>query len=168
MRSILTSFCLLMLCVFLCGCPYYSPYPLESDPGDLIKEQWLGSWKSTSPATNEKTYVTLTKHNEKEYGIAVSGSIKAFTALTLKDSIKATGFTSNVDQRDFLNIFYNGRWYIVQVIEKDNKLSFLPLAENFTSKIVTNSEALKAAVRLFFKNRLVAAYDEIRLEDMQR
>ena len=168
MRSILTLISLIVMCTLLCGCPYYSSYPLESLPAEPVRDHWLGTWNWTSNATTEKTFVTLSKTNEMEYGIAISGSIKAFTNISLRDSIKATGYTSKVDNLDFLNIFYNSRWYIVQVVEKDNKLSFLPLAEHFTSRIVTNSGALKTAVSYHFKHRLMASYDEIRLEEMQR
>ena len=168
MRSILTSISLILMCALLCGCPYYSPYPLETEPTEQIQESWLGTWKRTGNPGSEKTYVTLSRSNDKEYGIAVSGSLKAFTSLTLKDSIKATGYASTVDKLHFLNVFYNSRWYIVQVVEKDNKLSFLPLAEHFTTKIVTNSSALKTAVSYHFKHRQLAAYDDIKLEEMQR
>ena len=167
MRSILTFISLILICTLLCGCPYYSPYPLETEPATPVKDNWLGTWNWTSN-TKEKTFVTFSKQNEKEYAIAISGSLKAFTSLALNDSLKASGYTTIVDNLVFLNVFYNSRWYIIQVIEKDNKISFLPLAEHFTTKIVTNSGALKTAVSYHFKHRQLAAYDDIKLEEMQR
>lgn len=112
--------------------------------------------------------VTISQRTDTDYLIAVTGSISAFSTLSLRDSITGTGFTSTVDNNHFLNIFYNSRWYVVQVIEKENKLSLLPLAEHFTSKIVTNSIGLRTAVSYHMKHRLIAAYDEIKLDEMQR
>ena len=168
MRLICTMLLLCSLSIVLCGCPYYSPYPLENEPAETVNDSWLGTWQWKSKETHETTFITLTRANDKEYSIAISGSVKAFTSISLKDSIKAYGYTSKVDNMVFLNVFYNSRWYIVQVVEKNNSLSFLPLSEHFTSRIVTNSNMLKNAVSYHFKHRIIASYDDIKLDEMQR
>lgn len=168
MQKLLTHCCLTVLAATLCGCPYSSPYPLDATATEPVRTQLLGSWNYISEVNKEQTIVTISQKTDTDYSIALSGSIAAFTSLSLKNLISGTGFTSTVDSNHFLNIFYNSRWYIVHLIEKNNKLSLLPLTEHFTNKIITNSIGLRTALSYHMKHRLMAAYDDIKLEEMQR
>ena len=59
--------------------------------------------------------------------------------LLVQTVISGTAFMSTVGGRQFFNISINARIYIAQLIFKDDKLSLLPLAEHFTSKMILNS-----------------------------
>jgi hypothetical protein len=165
MKKIIEIFLLFLLIVSLCACPYSSPYPLDETPGIYVEDTLLGNWgafvnkpgKKAEPVT-----VSFRKRNDTEYDIAFSGyleDLKPYMRITA-DSIAGTAFMSTVGDRQFLNIRINSRTYIAELRFKDGNLSLLPLAENFTSKMIFNSTALRNSVDFHYKSRVRPMLDD--------
>jgi len=61
---------------------------------------------------------------------------------------------STVDGRQFFNITVNNRVYIAEIIFKDDKLSILPLSDNFTAKMIFNGTELRKSIEVHYKTRV--------------
>jgi hypothetical protein len=168
MKNLLPVFLLITCTIFLCGCPYDSPYNIDETASQNIDEVLLGKWatyiKKSGDANHSKeepVKIIFGKRTEMDYDIAITGYIeelKPFHVIT-NDSIKGTGYLSSVAGKQFLNAYINGRVYIAEVIKKGATLSILPLSEYFTSKLIKNSNELRTAVEFHYKVKLTPAYD---------
>jgi len=175
MKKIFELILLFFLSVSLCSCPYSSAYNLDETPGIYVEEALLGNWstfvKSPGGRRPEAVTVTLRKRTDTEYDIVFSGyleDLKPFMRIS-SDSIAGTAFMSTVGERQFLNIRVNARNYIAEIRLKDGSLSLLPLAENFTSKMIFNSPALRNSVDFHYKTRVHPMLDDdFCLKDMVR
>ncbi len=149
----------------LLGCPYSSPYKLDKEPTIETDERLLGKWSASILTRNgkkESVTMLLNKKNEREYDICFTGylrDLKPYRVITA-DTIKGSAYTSEVNNRQFLNIEVKGQTYISELIYKNNKLSILPLAEKFTAKYILSGEELRMAVEVHFKTRIWPVYDE--------
>lgn len=166
MKKILNISFLFFLSVSLCSCPYSSAYYLDETPSIYVEDTLLGNWstfvKSKRGQRPEPVTVSLSKRTDTEYGITFSGyldDLKPYMRIT-GDSITGTAFMSTIGNRQFLNIRINSRTYIAEMRFKDGALSLFPLAENFTSKMIFNSEALRKSVDFHYNTRVHPMLDD--------
>ena len=166
MKTFFTISLLFSLAIFLCACPYSSPYQLDETPSIYVEDDLLGSWatfvKKPVSGKDEPVKLILSKKNETEYNIAFTGylnELKPFKVVD-KDSISGTAFMSTVAGNQFLNISIKGSIYIAELKLKDGNLSLLPLVEHFTGKMIKNNAELRACVELHYKTRVHPLYDD--------
>ena len=151
--------------LILYACPFSSTYKLDAEPEIYIDDVLLGKWATMTTTKNGKQQpvkLILSKKNDTEYNIALTGYLDDLTPyrVIINDSIKGTAFMSMVSNRQFLNIEIKGQTYIAEVLYKNDKLSFLPLAEKFTAKYIRSNEELKLSVEVHVATRVSPMYDE--------
>ena len=160
---------LISLCILLWGCPYESPYAIDTEAQQPIDEYLLGKWAAMIPRPSDDRHyreepvkIIFEKRTDMEYDVAITGYIEELrrSRLITNDTIKGTAFLSVIDSRQFLNTFIHGKVYIAEVKQKDNTLDILTLAEQFTSKFVKNSDALRNAISVHYKTRSAPVYDD--------
>lgn len=166
MRILLQTALLFLLSVLLCACPYSSPYLLDENPTIYVEDELIGSWatlvKKPVSGKQEIVRLILSKRSDTEYNIAFTGKLdelKPFKLL-LRDSVNGTAFMSTVAGNQFLNISIKGANYIAELKFKNGKLSLLPLAEHFTSKLVQNNSELRNCLEFHYKTRVHPIYDD--------
>jgi hypothetical protein len=158
---------LIVTMVMLTGCPYSTFRQLDEQPQFPTQPIFLGVWNGTSinESSGKRTAVELhiSGQDEFHYGLKFIGFFGKVDRKKrpLLDTVQATAFMSQVDQRNILNIKSDGRTFLV-VFEYDEKdqISLLPLAEQFTSFFIQNNADLRKAVSNHFKTRLFPAFDE--------
>ena len=168
MKQILSNILLFTLSVFLCGCPYDSPYNLDQQPIQNIDESLLGKWATfvkksgNAPGSKEDPVkVIFSQRSDLEYDIAITGyldELKPYHAI-VNDSIKGTGYLSDVAGRQFLNAYIYGKVYIAEIKKDKGTISILPLSEYFTSKLIKNSKELRNALEYHYRIKLAPAHD---------
>jgi hypothetical protein len=155
--------------VFLYGCPYESPYPIDNGPQQDIDETLLGKWAAVAPRpSDDKHYreeavkIIFEKKTAMEYDISITGYIDELKPyrVVANDSIKGTAFLSAIGSRLFLNSFICGKYYLAEVIKEKNSLSILCLSEHFTNKYIKSSEVLRAAMEVHYRTRVNPGYDD--------
>ncbi len=126
----------------------------------------MGKWavfvKKPGGNRAEPVKVIITGKSDMEYAIGITGYIeemRPFKVVT-GDTIKATGYLSDIDGRSVLNLFVKDLVYIVEVKMDKGKLSLLPLADHFTAKLIRSHAELRNAVLIHYKSRLRPLYDE--------
>lgn len=157
----------------LCACPYSSTHSIDKEPSIYTEDVLLGNWqtfiKKRRGTGEEIINMSLTKKTDTEYNISFTGYLDDLKPLRVvkQDSINGTAFMSTVDGRQFLNIHIYYKFYIAELLLKDNKLSLMPLAEMFTNKMIFDSETLKACVAVHYRTRVHPLYDDsFALRDM--
>ncbi len=175
MRETTKFFPIFLLFLFtLTGCPYSSVFPLDADPATPINEDYLGKWATlvrTELGSGDPVKMIISKKSDFEYNLAFTGDVKDLMKyrVSLRDTIKATGFLSVVDRWEFMNIEINDQVFLAQVRYEKNKLSLLPMAESFTNKYIRSQTQLRAALEFHMKTRLYPRYDDdFCLKDMVR
>ena len=166
MKTLLTISLLAGLILTLCSCPYSSPFKLDDAPSMYVDDQYLGKWvtfvKQTRTEKEEPVKLILSKKNEMEYNIAFTGYLDELQPYKVikGDSIKGTAFMSYIGDKQLLNITIQAKVYIAEIKLKDNKLSLLPLAEHFTSKMIFNNAVLRKSVEVHYLTRVHPMYDD--------
>lgn len=166
MKKIFEIFCLFVLCMVLCGCPYSSAYYLDETPGIYVEDRLLGKWlayvHAPGSTTEEALYLSLGKKTDTEYNISFSANFEQLLPVKIpdSDSLSGSAFMSTVNNRKFLNIRLGARVYIAEMTLIDDKLSLLPLAEHFTGKMIFNSQELRASVYVHYKTRVHPILDD--------
>ncbi len=171
MKKALHILLLFVVACTLCGCPYSSAYNLDSVPTLYVEDALTGTWlaliqkkgRTAREATRQEAItVSLSKKTDKEYNISFTGYLEDLKPFNMvkSDSINGIAFMSSVDGRQFLNIRIYSRVYIAELILQDDKLSLLPLAEQFTNKMIRNSETLKTCVSVHYKTRVHPVFDD--------
>ncbi len=166
MKKVIEIPLLFLLSVSLCSCPYSSAYYLDETPNIYVEDALLGNWltfvKTPGGKREEAIYLSLSKRSETEYNINFSGYLEVIRPFIKKntDSISGSAFMSTIGGKQFLNININARIYIAELKLKDDKLSLLPLAENFTGKMIFNSTALRNSVDFHYKSRVHPMLDD--------
>ena len=167
--NLLTTTILLSLCLILWGCPYESPYAIDTEAQQPIDESLLGKWAAmVHRPSDDRHYkeepikIIFEKRTDMEYDVAITGYMEELrrTRLISNDTIRGIAFLSVIDNRQFLNTFLYGKVYVAEVKQKDNTLDILMLAEQFTSKFVKNSNALRNAISVHYKTRSAPVYDD--------
>ncbi|MEN9570366.1 MAG: hypothetical protein RL172_1597 [Bacteroidota bacterium] len=160
---------LLLICVVLYGCPYESYYSIDKEPLQPVDENLLGKWATmvNRPAyegdhREEAIKIILEKRSDMEYDISITGYLEELQRKKLikGDTIKATGFISLVDGRQFMNTLLNGKVYIAEIKQQNNSIDILSLAEHFTNKFIKSSAELKTAISIHYKTKPTPVYDE--------
>ena len=166
MKTISNISFLFLVSVLLCSCPYSSPYQLDDSPAFYVEDVLLGNWatliKKPGTGKEEPIKLILSKKSDTEYNISFTGKLdelKPFKSVN-KDSVTGTAFMSTVAGIQFLNISVKGTNYIAELEFKDGKLSLLPLAEHFTSKMIRNNTELRNCLEVHYKTRVHPVYDE--------
>lgn len=168
MKQILSIILLFTLSALLCGCPYDSPYNLDQEPAQNIDESLLGKWATfvkksgNAPSSKEEPVkVIFSKRTDVDYDIAITGYIDELKPyhLIVNDSIKGTGYLSDVAGKQFLNAYIHGRVYIAEIKKDNGTISILPLSEYFTSKLIKTSKELRNAVEYHYRIKLTPAHD---------
>ena len=166
MKKLFEISLLFFLCLTLCACPYSSAYYLDETSGMNVQDALLGKWttymKKPGSSGEEEIYLSLSKKTDTEYHISITGNLNELRPyrVLISDSLTGTAFMSLVDTRQFLNININSRIYIAELKLKDDKLSLLPLAENFTGKMVRNTADLRKSVEVHYKTRVHPLLDD--------
>jgi len=164
-KAIINISLLFFLSVLLCSCPYSSPYVLDENPTIYVEDALLGNWATIFKKPNGKEVpvkMILGKKTDTEYSIAFTGQLDELKPFKLvnKDSVTGSAFMSTVAGKQFLNITIKGTNYIAELKLDDNKLSLLPLAEHFTSKMVQNNVELRNCLEFHYKTRVHPIYDD--------
>jgi hypothetical protein len=155
-----------ILAVGLSACPYCSSHGLDDNPNIYVEDALLGNWNTFLKKPNDdKTYpvtLSLSKKNDTEYKVLFSGYVDQLRPFKVVDtgSVAGSAFMSTVDGRQFLNITIKSRTYIAELQFQNDRLSLLPLAEHFTSKMIFTSEALRNSVSFHYKSRVHPVYDD--------
>jgi hypothetical protein len=162
-----TAYILLLgMAVLLCACPYRSSYPLEAEPSLPIDKNLTGKWAAyvTKAGTGkeEPVKVIIGEQDDNRYTVAITGYVEELRPYQLftGDSIKGTAFLTNLANRSFLNVRLRDYQYIVEVQWQNGKLSLLPLAENFTGKLIRGTQELRTALEHHCATRYRPTYDE--------
>ena len=160
---------LFFLCIILWGCPYESPYAIDTEAQQAIDENLLGKWAAFVPRPSDDRHfreepvkIIFEKRTDMEYDVFITGYIDELrrSRAVINDTIKGIAFLSVIDNRQFLNTFIQGKVYIAEIRQKDNTLDILTLTEHFTSKFIKNSDALRMAISVHYKTRPVPLYDD--------
>jgi hypothetical protein len=156
---------LLFIIPILQGCPFNSPYKIDSTPQNYVNESLMGSWQGNvidDYGVSRVVNMNLSKKTDNEYDVYFWGSFykkkKKYTAV--QDTIYGTAYISYVANRQFMNIGVEGKYYITEFKYEQDEISLLPLAESFSSKIIKSDEQLKSAILMHYKTRLFPVYDE--------
>lgn len=165
MKAIITIPVFFILSVLLCACPYSSPYKLDENPNIYVEDALLGNWAVfvKKPGGKEvPVKMMLAKKNETEYTIAFTGQLEELKPFRVvyKDTVTGTAFMSTVAGKQFFNIAIKGTNYIAELKLKDDKLSLLPIAEHFTSKLIQNNAELRNSLEFHCRTRVHPTYDE--------
>lgn len=161
-----TTYIIILFLLFtLTGCPYSSVYPLDTEAASPIKEDYIGKWATlvrTDYGSGDPVKVIISKKSDFEYNLAFTGDVKDLMKyrISLRDTIKATGYLSTVDRWEFMNIEINDQVFVAQVRFEKNKLSLLPMAESFTNKYIRSQTQLRSALEFHMKTRLYPHYDD--------
>jgi hypothetical protein len=165
---------ILPVVVLLYGCPYSSAFKIDSDPTIPVEETFLGKWTTNTSDANGKSLfikMIIDKKNDYEYNIDFTGNVHILKRyIDIKnDTIRTTGFLSEVGSRRFLNIHLFEQYYIVEFIYKNDKITLLPLCEHFTSRLVKSDAEIRSSLEQHYKTRLYPLYDdEFCLKEMTR
>jgi len=76
------------------------------------------------------------------------------------DTLRATGFFSDVAGHEILNIRFGPESFPVEILFKGDSFSLLPLGEHFTSCIPRSNSELRKSLELHYKLRVQPLYDD--------
>jgi hypothetical protein len=166
-RLILNSVIGFASMILITGCPYHSSHSLEDSPSNSINTSYLGKWRGsiTNEVTGEQTNLRLeiSSVSETEYSFELIGRILKRTdkkKRVLIDTLSATGFISQVDNRQILNIKFRDQIYLSDFTYTNDKISIMPLSDHFTSFMIRSNKQLRDVVAYHFKSRINPMYDE--------
>lgn len=164
--------------VTLYGCPYNSPHTIDEVPQQPVDDFLLGKWATMVTRVINDRYekedpvkIILTKRTDMEYDVAITGYISDLKPWVFfdEDTIKGTAFLSTAVDREFINVSIQARNYIAEVKKENGKLSFYPISERFTAKLVKNCSTLRTALEYHYNTRPQPVYDEqFILKNLQR
>jgi len=169
MKQFLRVILFFMVALILWGCPYESPYGIDSTGLEDIDESLIGSWAAfvSKPGyegqfKEDPVEIIFSKNTDQEYNVAITGFIdelKPYKVIA-NDSIKGTAFISTVSKKQFLNAFIKGKMYIAEIKKDKNSLSIFCLSEHFTSKYIKSSSELRKAIEFHYKIATSPSYDD--------
>lgn len=139
-----------------------------------IEDDFMGKWAVMLQAYDNSEYpvkLVIDKYTEYEYQLVFIGDWKQMAPrrVPFTDSIKGTGFISQVGDRRFFNIKLKNEYYIAETFVKNGKLSLLPLRDHFTNRIIKKQPELRAELEWHYYARIKPMYDEsFCLKDMER
>jgi len=169
MNKTLQLLLLFTVTLFLWGCPYDSPYGIDSVEKQDIDENLIGSWATiiTKPSDDkhvkeDPVKIIFSKNTGLEYNIAITGNIDELRPyhLVTNDSIKGIAYLSTAAGKQFLNAFIKGKMYIAEINNDTAGLTIRCLSEHFTGKYIKSSIELRKAVELHYKFSAFPVYDD--------
>ena len=164
--TVLFSFCTaISIMILLCGCPYHTSFPIEKTPQVEVNYSYLGSWKGKlidEISGNAKTVnVNISKADDFNYSVVITGKFQNIIyKKNTEDTIYASMFMSVINNKQIANVMFDNRVFFADVSYQNDQISFLPLAENFTSFFVKTDAELKNRIAYHFKTRLHPLYEE--------
>jgi hypothetical protein len=164
--TVLFTFCTaISIMILLCGCPYYTAFPIEKTPQVEVNYSYLGSWKGRfidEISGNAKAIkLNITKADDFNYALQITGKFEnSLNKKNVEDTVYATMFMSIINNKQIANVILDNRVFFADVSYQNDQISFLPLAENFTSFFVKTDAELKNRITYHFKTRLHPLYDE--------
>jgi hypothetical protein len=157
---------LLGLAILLCACPYRSSHALAQEAAPTpIDSNLLGKWAAMvlrNTGKEEPVKLIVTAATPTLYHFAITGYLdelkphRVFTG----DSILGTATLTALANRRFLDVQLKDYRYIAELQWEKGKPSVLPMAENFTGKLIKNSNELRMALEYHCKIRFRPTYDE--------
>jgi hypothetical protein len=156
---------LLGLALMLCACPYRSAHSLAGDAALPIDSNLLGKWAVMvlrNTGKEEPVKLIVTAATPTLYQFAITGYLnelkphRVFTG----DSILGTAALSSMANRQFLDVQLKDYRYIAELQWEKGQPSILPMAENFTGKLIKSSAELRMALEHHCKTRYRPTYDE--------
>jgi hypothetical protein len=133
---------------------------LDEKSGIYVEDALLGKWvthiKKPRSSREEAVYLTLTKRTDTEYYFSITGQLDELRPynMLVSDSLTGRAFMSTVGGWQFFNITLNNRVYIAELVLKEDKLSLLPISENFTAKMIFNGADLRKSIEVHYKTRV--------------
>ena len=164
--TVLFTFCTaISIMILLCGCPYHTSFPIEKTPQVEVNYSYLGTWKGKlidEVSGNTKAVkINIAKADEFNYSVVITGKFQNITyKKNAEDTIYATMFMSVINNKQIANVILENRVFFADVSYQNDQISFLPLAENFTSFFVKTDTELKNRIAYHFKTRLHPLYEE--------
>jgi hypothetical protein len=139
---------LILVGVICTGCPFSSPYGLEAEPKEKVRQELLGTWVWNTPSDSIPLTIHLGKRTDYEYRLTIRGDLRQMirTWTPETDSITLTAFTSKVAHQTFMNVISQSQYFLVQYKLEDGLLTLLPLSNDFNNKLIRDHKALKEIV----------------------
>lgn len=179
LRHIIKCLFLLLYIFVLQGCPYTTTCVIDTNPQNQVNETYLGNWQGEMLDENgEKRTVKLdiNKIDDYYYELLFHGKFfsKSKTKKSLfsffrkkkkqiypsEDTIRCSAYASYVTEREVFNVNVQGINYIAEISFKEDKISLLPIAEGFSSKVILSDFELREALEFHYKSHLFPSYDE--------
>ncbi|HAN66506.1 MAG TPA: hypothetical protein DCQ34_09785 [Chitinophagaceae bacterium] len=173
-RNFLTRLMLAAFLPCLYACPYSSRFSLDAEPQLPIEDDFMGKWAvmiQTYDKSEIPVKLIIDKYTDYEYQLVFVGDwhLMAPRRVPFTDSIKGTGFISQVGDKRFFNVKLKNEYYIAETFVKNGKLSLLPLRDHFTNKLIKKQTELRAELEWHYNYRIKPMYDEsFCLKDMER
>jgi len=151
--------------ILLCGCPYHTSFPIEKTPQVEVNQSYLGNWKGKLIDENsgnaKAVKVNISKADDFNYSVVITGKFQNIIyKKNAEDTIYASMFMSIINNKQIANIMLDKRVFFADFSYQNDQISFLPLAENFTSFFVKSDAELKSRIAYHFKTRLHPLYEE--------
>lgn len=142
----------LVLCIFLCGCPYESEFPLAAPETSLIDRDLIGNWQFSESKGKEKETFTIYSFNDHEFifiSVEEDKKIVAYRA-----------YSTPIEGEKFLNVREIDQapdrkpWHIVRYSVNKNQL-VLQIVEDTLMKNekIQTSQDLSECIRKHLKNK---------------
>ncbi len=164
--TVLISFCTaISTIILLCGCPYHTSFPIEKTPQVEVNYSYLGTWKGKLideiNGNTKAVKLNISKADDFNYALQITGKFESsIYKQNIEDTIYATMFMSVINNKQIANVILENRVFFADVSYQNEQISFLPLAENFTSFFVKTDTELKNRIEYHFKTRLHPLYEE--------
>ena len=164
--TVLFSFCTaISIIILLCGCPYHTSFPIEKTPQVEVNQSYLGTWKGKfideNNGNTKAVKVNISKADDFNYSVVITGKFQNIIyKKNAEDTIYASMFMSVINNKQIANVILENRVFFADVSYQNDQISFLPLAENFTSFFIKTDTELKNRIAYHFKTRLHPLYEE--------
>jgi hypothetical protein len=164
--TVLFSFCIaISIMILLCGCPYNTSFPIEKTPQVEVNQSYLGNWKGKLidevSGKTKAVKINISKSDDFNYAVVITGKFQNIIyQRNVEDTIIASMYMSVINNKQIANVMLDNRVYFADVSYQNDQISFLPLAENFTSFFVKTDTELKNRIAYHFKTRLHPLYEE--------
>jgi len=164
--TVLFTFCTaISIMILLCGCPYHTSFPIEKTPQVEVNYSYLGSWKGKLideiSGSTKAVKLNISKADDFNYSVVITGKFQNIIyKKNAEDTVFASMFMSVINNKQIANVILDNRVFFADVSYQNDQISFLPLAENFTSFFVKTDAELKNRIAYHFKTRLHPLYEE--------
>lgn len=164
--TVLFSFCTaISIMILLCGCPYHTSFPIEKTPQVEVNQSYLGNWKGKLiddvTGNNKPVKVNISNADDFNYSVVIMGRFQNKSyKINEEDTVYASMFMSVINNKQIANVKFDNSVFFADVSYQNDQISFLPLAENFTSFFVKTDVELKNRIAYHFKTRLHPLYEE--------